>query len=483
LIHIGFYVDGGTGDDVDLEIVSFQYNEVSPYYVFFDDQEYYSDWNPDHPGTELIYTDNKSIGDFLVCRDLYVAGAIKYMSNGSPVCGAEVTLAYKADPDAVDPPAIDDITVETTCNMPCQEDCRGSYFIPDVTSEYNYCVGAWKDDEDDYERAITAFDASLILRDAVGQFHLDNYYQEVASDVSGDCTVSAYDASLILQWLVGDFDYFPKNEADETNWIFVALDHDPEHLCPVEEYCDQLTSSEHWDFGAMILGDVSGNWSLSDEELPKVTGGFVNEYVEIRPVRGSAAGVQEYDLVAKSAEAFSSQFVVKVLDGSAERVSVTAGSKDWFHASRAEGSTVRVATAGPRASADGVIARIVVDGSAEFVVEQLIINEAALVGSVSSDGLVQLPTSFALGNNYPNPFNPSTTIDYTLPATGTVELSVFNVLGERVKTLASGVHEAGVHQVEWDGTNSAGQAVSSGIYFYRLSGTNVSQTKKMMLLK
>ncbi|NOX89629.1 MAG: T9SS type A sorting domain-containing protein [Calditrichaeota bacterium] len=92
-------------------------------------------------------------------------------------------------------------------------------------------------------------------------------------------------------------------------------------------------------------------------------------------------------------------------------------------------------------------------------------------------------TKFDLAQNYPNPFNPTTTIEYSLPKTSHVTLTVYNMLGQKVKTLLNGVMEKGSHQVVWNATNEAGAKVSSGIYFYRLEGDFGVKVKKMVLVK
>ncbi len=89
----------------------------------------------------------------------------------------------------------------------------------------------------------------------------------------------------------------------------------------------------------------------------------------------------------------------------------------------------------------------------------------------------------SLSQNYPNPFNPQTTIRFTLKDNAPVSLKIYNVSGQLVKTLVSGTRTAGEHTVRWDGRNDAGQAVSSGVYFYKLVTKNFSQTRKMVLLK
>ncbi|MCK4461399.1 MAG: T9SS type A sorting domain-containing protein, partial [candidate division Zixibacteria bacterium] len=85
--------------------------------------------------------------------------------------------------------------------------------------------------------------------------------------------------------------------------------------------------------------------------------------------------------------------------------------------------------------------------------------------------------------NYPNPFNPSTTISFNLPNAGQVQLSIFNVLGQKVTTLVDGQYTAGTHEVTWNGTDESGSAVGSGIYFYRITTSDFDQTKKMILMK
>ena len=95
----------------------------------------------------------------------------------------------------------------------------------------------------------------------------------------------------------------------------------------------------------------------------------------------------------------------------------------------------------------------------------------------------EVPAAYGLAQNFPNPFNPSTTIKFDMKAKGHVSLKVYNVAGQLVKTLADGVFNAGSHSVNWDGTNNAGAKVASGVYFYKMETKNFSQTKKMVMLR
>ncbi len=95
----------------------------------------------------------------------------------------------------------------------------------------------------------------------------------------------------------------------------------------------------------------------------------------------------------------------------------------------------------------------------------------------------ELPKEFTISQNFPNPFNPTTNIQYSLPSGGMVKVEIFNSIGQKVNTLVNEMKNAGNHQITWNGKNIYGQDVSSGIYFYKVSKDNFSLTKKMMLIK
>ncbi len=94
-----------------------------------------------------------------------------------------------------------------------------------------------------------------------------------------------------------------------------------------------------------------------------------------------------------------------------------------------------------------------------------------------------LPESFTLEQNFPNPFNPSTSIEFSLGRGGRVKLSVYNVLGQLVAALVDEERAAGSHIVEWNGTDHNGNPQPSGIYFYRLTVGDQTSTRKMILMK
>jgi formylglycine-generating enzyme required for sulfatase activity len=93
-----------------------------------------------------------------------------------------------------------------------------------------------------------------------------------------------------------------------------------------------------------------------------------------------------------------------------------------------------------------------------------------------------IPASFTLIQNYPNPFNPSTVIPFTLSAAGQASLTVFNIQGQKLRTIAEGYFSAGCHSVMWNGADDRGRHVSAGVYLYQLRMGSKSETKKMLLL-
>jgi hypothetical protein len=94
-----------------------------------------------------------------------------------------------------------------------------------------------------------------------------------------------------------------------------------------------------------------------------------------------------------------------------------------------------------------------------------------------------VPEKFSLEQNYPNPFNPTTRIRYSLSHSGHIELVIYDILGRKVSTLQNQMMASGSHEVIWNGKNSSGTDVASGIYFYQLKADNNSKIRKMVMLK
>lgn len=101
---------------------------------------------------------------------------------------------------------------------------------------------------------------------------------------------------------------------------------------------------------------------------------------------------------------------------------------------------------------------------------------------------VEAPTSevnaiATLDGNYPNPFNPTTTVKFSMEESANVSIDIYNIKGRKVKTLVNDIQSAGSHTEIWNGTNDSGEVVGSGIYFMKMKAGNVESTKKMVLMK
>jgi hypothetical protein len=95
----------------------------------------------------------------------------------------------------------------------------------------------------------------------------------------------------------------------------------------------------------------------------------------------------------------------------------------------------------------------------------------------------QLPAAFAVEQNRPNPFNPTTAIRFALPSNGRVEINIFDAAGRKVRTLLDGAGKAGYHTVVWDGRDDQDHSVGSGVYYYRVNFGDEEAGYKMILLK
>jgi len=106
--------------------------------------------------------------------------------------------------------------------------------------------------------------------------------------------------------------------------------------------------------------------------------------------------------------------------------------------------------------------------------------ETALEVNDFENGKVE---SFLLGQNFPNPFNPKTSIQFSLPQESNISINVYDIIGNKIKSLVNSVYQEGEYSIDWDSTNNLGIPVPSGTYIYSLIANNQTQTMKMILLR
>jgi len=187
-----------------------------------------------------------------------------------------------------------------------------------------------------------------------------------------------------------------------------------------------------------------------------------NNNIDMTAAGADLAASTDYHVVLSMANP-SDKIVIRTDDGSAgtNRSSVYNGSQWLAFSNASSGFTGAAATANLRV-------RAVV---------------TSLNGSASAGLLPLAPLAFRLDRNFPNPFNPSTSIGYAIPKQAHVRLRIFDLLGRAVATLVDREQPAGTYRVQWDGSDAVGRPVPSGVYFSRLESDGSSQSEKMLLLR
>jgi hypothetical protein len=189
-----------------------------------------------------------------------------------------------------------------------------------------------------------------------------------------------------------------------------------------------------------------------DNQAKTVILGLISELVNMRAsadlkVAGAGSDSKIADLVFKVGDGVTPQFTTFTTESPGHELT-------FIYNEVSEGNQISVQTIQP-----------------EFE------NQATFKG----DG-AQLPTEYALSQNFPNPFNPSTSFALSLPEASDYAVRIFNITGQLVKSF-SGHLEAGVHNIVWDGRNDQGSSVASGVYFYKAEARGFTETRKMMMLK
>ena len=187
---------------------------------------------------------------------------------------------------------------------------------------------------------------------------------------------------------------------------------------------------------------------------------------------------------------------VSVAPADEDLLTSTGGESKLFHSMVADGQVevVNGVMNGTAISGGGDIVRFVFRVLREFednarfeIADGLVFDPSQLQNPAVVAGVLELqstPREFALHQNFPNPFNPDTTIKYDLAESADVTLQIYNVLGQVVRTLVgSEAQNAGRYQIRWNGMDDRGVSVSSGIYFYRISAGEFQNVRKLMLLK
>ena len=349
--------------------------------------------------------------------------------------------------------------------------------------------GGWGDVNGD--GLINAVDASLVLMHSVGKVDLTaggspyavNAPDQEVDDLlgtgktvpvkaadraevtgnGGAAPITGLDASFILRRAVHAVFELPVELGHFLLWQ------------PVEDQADRL--DRPWWAGSLakrVAGDAELDRTVS---LGRVTHqeGSLSVPVLINEVAGVLGGSFELEFDASRVAP----------------VGVTHGelTREYLFANQVEGHRLRVSFAGLTwKDGEGTLAQVqlrpLVEGASvagDVRLVEVALNEG--LTPVRLEGVSPLPRSLALYPNFPNPFNPSTTLRFDLPAAGVVDLSIYNVIGQQVRTLVRGAQDPGHYRLEWDGLDEAGRSVASGTYLARLESETGVLVQKMLMVK
>lgn len=288
--------------------------------------------------------------------------------------------------------------------------------------------------------SVKAFDASLILKALVDAVQLTDEQLSVA-DVTDDMTISALDASVILQYVVGLVQELP----------YIV---------------DQPTKSPKFINESLVLNSEATEVAIpfTVSEVSTIFG--FESQLTYNPNYLTFKGIDWSDNLSGYMKTVSDNAGVLSIAGAGVKSTLTDGSFGTLRFELNKGWEEAV----PVVSIDRLRWN---EGT-----------EMKAVGNIEispiTTGLVEaeLPTEFMLEQNFPNPFNPSTTVRFALPQASDVHLTVFNALGQTVAVLVNQPMNAGNHTVQFDASK-----LSSGMYFYRINAGNYTKTMKMMLVK
>ncbi|MCF7792649.1 MAG: C10 family peptidase [Candidatus Cloacimonetes bacterium] len=241
-----------------------------------------------------------------------------------------------------------------------------------------------------------------------------------------------------------------------------------------------------------FLSDMSCGIRLAEDDIADYDGDAVAKVSFIAPF--NPADGEIYAQIWKGNLLVSEKQVTDFTDGewadaTLEDFAVVDPDAEYYVGYRIHslGGTIPAAwhDAGPMITGKGGYVRttgwIPLPGAFDF---NLCIKGTIITQTLGSDNNTANIFANDLGNNYPNPFNPTTTINYSLAEDSFVELEIYNVKGQLVKTLVANEQTAGQHSVEWNGKDNLEKDVSSGIYFYKMrAGGRYTSTRKMILLK
>jgi len=388
-------------------------------------------------------------------RTHQIAGSVQYYSNQNPIDNVIVYLAGSQSDRML-------------------TNFAGSFQFGNLTAGEDFSVRLEKDKLDRFQNnVITMYSAALTLRHAVGVDTL-NPNQQSAADVDKNGSITAFDAALIARYAV-ELDPFGQDHVGEWRFVPDSLNYDSLEA----DYFDA-------NFTGILLGDVAGAWSQSGM---------------------AKAGNFDYALAGKIEYHSSNKISVPIIVHSDSLLSF-AGELDFpENALRFRGAKflreehLLVNHRKGKVKFGFYLANILAVsdtiGRLEFevvreenwsdvdVAVKFQINQAASqMQLISLNGLCgHYAPSLTVGNNYPNPFNPTTVVPYDVKVAGNLDVKIFNALGQEVKGIFNHSVVPGKYELKWDGRDDFGVNVADGVYVCRFQLDRFVQNRTLLKLK
>ena len=423
--------------------------------------------------------DNDGIDDFVIAAPfnseihkwngkvyLFASQQIPYKISGT----VSYLKTQKLIPDAILMADTIEIAIDST-------DAVGQYQLY-VRGKCDHSINIKKRLGEHVGNAITSYDAALIARMAI-ELSVPDTINTQAADVNFDGKINMYDAANTLRFAV---ELPPLQGSLAGEWIFSPL---------TMFYDSVIADQSNQNYTGFVRGDVDLSWINPVTGMPKLE--------EKRIVTQTISKDEEFRLPITVPN--NQPFISFDLDMSYNqqilkftRIEKTDLSKDFQIEYNAELKD-RLCIGGFTSTAvqkDGVLLYLVftpnkgIDKQTSIVINKFLLDkksfELATV-NLEFEEEIQLPENFQLLQNYPNPFNHSTIIPFSVPIRGRVEITIYNTLGKKIKKLLDQEVSAGTHQLAWDGKDTFGNAVVSGVYICKASHPTGNTKIKIIHIK
>lgn len=249
--------------------------------------------------------------------------------------------------------------------------------------------------------------------------------------------------------------YMPNRGEPFYNYVAPTLVDSNAYTTP-QQYTSEFMVTGHYDQWNFVDGGHGFGWSI-DNIHPGAPGGLLGEsqqgYNLLTWDASPDADFQYFELLRSETDDFSTAAPLAQLVGTSYTDDDIVTDQEYFYMLKAVDANGN--------ESEGSIARSV----------------------VSVDGMEQLPEEFSLSQNYPNPFNPTTVIAFAIPEASDVSLEIYNIRGQKVRTLLNGHVSAGFYSSYWNGLNDQGRGVASGTYIYLMKTSDHTFSKKMVYMK